>query len=200
LMVCKDNDTITAETGVVGGGDFRVLGDQVSFIAGSTKTGEISFTPGENATFYEVKMVFNYREEHNGNIVDKQVKWNLGSKSEEELISENNSKVDIFSFSFIQGSLFSLLETAIGGDTINVRRYFDTEPMEVTVSAGGEELYNYIQINAQAGGLSQSIPDYTNITGGYGVFSSRVMVTKLMKLSPRAQSDLYGKPWGFVQQ
>ena len=200
LMVCKDNDTITAETGVVGGGDFRVLGDQVSFIAGSTKTGEISFTPGENATFYEVKMVFNYREEHNGNIVDKQVKWNLGSKSEEELISENNSKVDIFSFSFIQGSLFSLLETAIGGDTINVRRYFDMEPMEVTVSAGGEELYNYIQINAQAGGLSQSIPDYTNITGGYGVFSSRVMVTKLMKLSPRAQSDLYGKPWGFVQQ
>lgn len=199
LMVFKGNDTITAETGVVGGTDFRILGDEVNFKAESDRTSEMSFTPGENAAFYEATMVFNYKEEHQGNVVEKEVRWSLGTKSEEELISENQ-RVEIFSFSYIQGSLFSILSDAIGGDTINVRRYFDTKPIEIIVSAGGEELYNYIQINAQGGGLLQSTPDYTNINGGYGVFSSRVMVSKLMKLSRQAQQDLYGKPWGFIQQ
>jgi hypothetical protein len=93
------------------------------------------------------------------------------------------------------------LERAIGSDTIGVTRYFDENPIEIVIAAGGEELYNYIQINSQAGGLSQSVPDYTNINGGYGVFSSRINKTRNAKISGRAASDLYGKTaWHFVQQ
>ena len=61
--------------------------------------------------------------------------------------------------------------------------------------------YNYVQINSQAGGLSQSVPDYTNVNGGYGVFSSRINKSRTAMISGRAASDLYGKTaWHFVQQ
>ena len=97
------------------------------------------------------------------------------------------------------------MEDAIGGDTVinanqpNVVRYFDDRPMKIFVSAGGDELYNYIQINSQTG-YAQTVPDYTNVNGGYGVFSSRINLIKEVAISSVTQSGLYGKPWGFVEQ
>ena len=199
LMINKGNDTITAETGVVGGDEFKVINSQVSFMVESTKTSKILFKPADNAVFYDMTMVFNYKEERNGVLTDKQVKWNFGSKSVDEL-NQDGYEEGFYFYPYIQGSLFSLLENAIGDDTYNVTRYFSSTPIDIIVSAGGEELYNYIQVNSQAGGLSQSVPDYTNLNGGYGVFSSRITVSKSVQLSARASTDLIGKPWGFMQE
>lgn len=198
LVVNKGNDTITSETGMVGGEDFRIATFQTSFISDPTDaTGKIAFTPADNAAFYDVKMFFNYKEKHGATEVSKQVKWDFGTKSINQLTYEYGTYVVTYSMN----SLFNLLEEAIGGDTIAVTRYFDREPFEIMIAAGGEELYNYIQINSQAGGLSQTIPDYTNIHGGYGVFSSRIHKSRLAMLSSRAATDLYGKrAWNFVEQ
>ena len=71
--------------------------------------------------------------------------------------------------------------------------------MEIIVSAGGDELYNYIQVNTQSG-FSQTVPDYTNVTGGFGVFSSRINLQRDAMLSSGAKRDLYGKrAWGFIE-
>lgn len=198
LVVYKGNDTITSETGVVGGENFKILTFQTSFISDSTtNTAKISFKPADNAAFYDVNMFFNYREKRGGTMENKQVKWDFGTKSIDELPYEDGAYV----VSYGMNSLFTLLEAAIGADTIGVTRYFDEEPIDIMIAAGGEELYNYIQINAQAGGLSQTVPDYTNVSGGYGVFSSRINKTRTAKLSGRAAGDLYGKrSWHFVQQ
>lgn len=198
LAVYKGNDTITSETGIVGGENFKILTWQTSFVSDSTtNSGKISFTPADNTTFYDVKMYFNYREKRGATEVNKQVKWDFGTKSVDELYYEDGYYVVPFGMN----SLFQLLEKAIGSDTTGVTRYFDENPIEIVIAAGGEELYNYIQINSQAGGLSQSVPDYTNINGGYGVFSSRINKTRNAKISGRAASDLYGKTaWHFVQQ
>ena len=199
LVINKENDTVTAETGVVGGDDFRVLNSQVSFVDGSTNKSKISFWPGDNAVFYDVKMVFNYKEERNGTLVNKQVKWDLGAHSVDEL-NEHNYESGSYFISYTQNSLYTLLEYVIGNEADNVVRYFSSTPIDIMVSAGGEELYNYIQVNSQAGGLSQSVPDYTNVSGGYGVFSSRVSVVKSVALSSKATTDLLGRPWGFRQE
>jgi hypothetical protein len=42
--------------------------------------------------------------------------------------------------------------------------------------------------------------DYTNINGGYGVFSSRINLIKEVGISASTQTDLYGKPWGFREE
>ena len=199
LFVVKANDTITSETGIVGGNNYRIITNQATFmVEDNSNPAKITFTPAENAAFYDVKMVFNYKEKHGQTIEDKQVKWNFGSKSINDLASTYEDGHYYVSYSV--NSLFNLLSDAIGGDTINVTRYFDAKPIDIMIAAGGEELYNYIQVNSQAGGLSQSVPDYTNVNGGYGVFSSRINIVKNIMLSPRAQSDLYGMPWGFTQQ
>ena len=198
LVVYKGNDTITSETSIVGGENFKILTFQTSFISDSTSnTAKISFKPADNAAFYDVKMFFNYKEKRGSTMENKQVKWDFGTKSIDELSYEDGTYV----VSYGMNSLFQLLEEAIGSDTIGVTRYFDEEPIDIVIAAGGDELYNYIQINAQAGGLSQTVPDYTNVSGGYGVFSSRINKSRTAKLSSRAAGDLYGKrSWHFVQQ
>lgn len=198
LVVYKGNDTITSETSIVGGENFKILTFQTSFISDSTSnTAKISFKPADNAAFYDVKMFFNYKEKHGSTMENKQVKWDFSTKSIDELSYEDGTYV----VSYGMNSLFQLLEKAIGSDTIGVTRYFDEKPIEIVIAAGGEELYNYVQINSQAGGLSQSVPDYTNVNGGYGVFSSRINKSRTAMISGRAASDLYGKTaWHFVQQ
>ena len=134
-------------------------------------------------------------------MVDKQVSYSFGAKSIDELNTEDGS----YFFSYNNNVLFRLLESAIGGDTVfdvnhpNVERSFDPKPIQIQLSAGADELYNYIQVNSQSSFL-QTVPDYTNVSGGFGVFSSRINLTKEVGISSIAQTDLYGKEsWGFVQ-
>lgn len=203
LFVFKDNDTISAETGIVGGDDFKIATYSLHFEAQpSDKFGKIKFTAADNAVFYNMEFVFTYHESINGGpMVDKQVSYICGSKSIEELSTENS----LFFFTYSNNILFNLLENAIGADTVmdinhpNVVRSFDKYPIQIKLSAGGDELYNYIQVNTPSG-FSQSVPDYTNVTGGYGVFSSRINLTKEVSISSVTQVGLYSKPWGFVQQ
>lgn len=203
LLVFKDNDTISAETGIVGGEDFKIATYSLHFEAKpSDKLGKIKFTAADNAVFYDMEFVFNYHESINGGpMVDKQVSYSCGSRNVEELGSENS----LFYYTYGNNVLFNLLENAIGADTVmdanhpNVVRYFDEKPIQIKLSAGADELYNYIQVNSQTG-FSQTIPDYTNVSGGYGVFSSRINLMKEVSISSGTQIDLYGKPWGFVQQ
>ncbi len=202
LEIDKGNDTVTSETGVVGGSDFRILTNLASFSSNpSDNMSKIAFKPADNAVFYDVKMVFHYREKHGDVEEKKQVLWNFGSKSIDELYYEDG----YYYVTYSVNSLFNLLTEAIGGDTVvnpshpHVQRYFDERPIEIMVAAGGDELYNYIQVNAVSG-YSQTVPDYTNVNGGYGVFSSRINLKTQTKISGRAQSDLYEKPWGFTQQ
>jgi hypothetical protein len=204
IFVYKDNDTITSETNIVGGDGFKIITENLGFMAEENdNSGKIKFTLADNAVFYDAKMVFYYKESVNGGpLTDKQVSYSFGVKIIEDLGQENER---IYYVSYGMNTLFNLLEDAIGGDTVinenhpNVFRYFDEKPMKIFLSAGGDELYNYIQINSQTG-YAQTIPDYTNINGGYGVLSSRINKIKEVSISATTQRDLYGKPWGFVQQ
>ena len=203
LFVFKDNDTISAETGLVGGNDFKIATYSLHFTAEQTDNiGKIKFTAADNAVYYDMEFIFSYHESHNGGpTVDKQVSYSFGAKSIEGLNTENS----LYYFTYNNNILFNLLESAIGADTIydvnhpNVERWFDKYPILIKLSAGGDELYNYIQVNSQSG-FSQTVPDYTNVSGGFGVFSSRINITQNIQISQGTQIDLYGKPWGFVQQ
>lgn len=204
LIVFKGNDTISAETGIVGGEDFKIINSSLHFASEPTdKSSKIKFTAADNAVFYNLEFVFNYHESLNdGPMVDKQVSYSCGSKDIDGLSSENG----VFFFSYNNNILFNLLKESIGADTVydanhpNVVRYFDKHPIQIKLSAGADELYNYIQVNSQSGFL-QTVPDYTNVKGGYGVFSSRINLIKEAGISSGTQTDLYGKTsWGFVQQ
>jgi hypothetical protein len=195
IVVAKDNDTISAETGIVGGENFSIYTQAVTFNPEpGNKTGKVMFKPAENAAMYEVKMVFNFKEKRPGqDTVRRQVSWSLGQKSVSELTTENM----VYVISYGQGLLFSMLRDAIGDDTHNVDRFIDN--FVIQLAAGGEELFNYIQVNSPSEGISQTIPDYTNINGGYGVFSSRINLEKRVIMTSSTILSLYGMDWGFKQ-
>lgn len=193
LVVNKDNDTVSGETGIVGGTDFRIVTQVLTFLPDDNSESRITFIPADNAVFYEMSIRFNYREARHGDIVQKSVSYNLGSGDLESL-QEGNS----YFFTYPKSLLFNMLGAAIGGDTIGVVRYPDK--CIVSLAAGGEEMYNFIQVNNNGGGYSQTVPDYTNINGGYGVFSSRLTLkADNIKLSAPTLKKLYGR-WGFVQE
>lgn len=203
LMVHKGNDTITAKTGLVGGEDFKITTYSLHFrSAPSVNSSKIMFVPAENAVFYDLEFVFTYHESHNGGpMVDKQVRYSCGTKSIDDMSTENGQ----YFFTYGENILFGLLKEAIGADTVydinhpNVERSFDIKPFQIKLSAGADELYNYIQVNSQSG-FTQAVPDYTNVSGGYGVFSSRINLIQEAGISAGAQKDLYNKEaWGFVQ-
>lgn len=199
LEVVRGNDTISGETGVVGGDNFKITNSQVSFVAEETdKTGKITFFPADNAAVYDLEFRFTYKEiRQGGGVTEKTLHHSFGMKTLDDMGNENG----VYFVTYSQNLLFNMLRNAIGGDTLHVSRTFDAEQsFVISLAAAGDDLYNYIQINQGAGGLSQNIPDYTNINGGYGVFSSRINKEKTAKLSARTQTDLIGMPWGFTQE
>lgn len=202
LRILKSNDTVTSETAMVGGEDFRILTAQASFMDVENRKAEFNFIPADNAAVYYLKIRFNYHEIKGGHETKKSVSYEFPSMRTDDLIIDGG-KVTV---DYPQILLFNLLRDAIGSDTIHnpnnpeLERYFDETPLDIMIAAGGDELFNYIQVNSVSG-YSQTVPDYTNVNGGYGVFSSRINLIKSVPLNHRAMTDIYAKDsWGFKQQ
>ena len=202
-VITPDNDTVTGETTIVGG-DIAIGQSQVYFQAGSTDAvSELIFSSTEEAVLYEIGMQFSYREGHPGQpLENKELYWSYGAKvlgAYEKVENTDN----LYRLSYSVNTLFNLLEKAIGNDTVwnenhpNVIRYFDA--MTVFIAAAGEDFnnfYQYLQASQNGVGLSS---DYSNITGGVGLFSSRIFVRQKVNISPKTKYDLFNKPWGFVE-
>lgn len=194
LRVCRDNDTITSEIGLLGSRNFQLLSDKVYFRSKSAKTRKIVITPEDNEAIYQFDMQFNFKEFRGGHdTIKKEVHWSLGTFS----VMDMNYEDGVYSVTYPENSLFKILSIAIGDDILNVERFLDS--FVITISVYGKELHDYIQMNMPSNGFSQSVADYsyTNIHGGYGVFSSRYELKNTVLLSSLAQTDLLLMPWGF---
>lgn len=202
-IVTPDYDTVTSETGIVGGDIF--IGNAVGFQSKpSSALSRLLFSSTEEAMLYEIAMEFNYLEGHPGQpLVKKKVSWSYGARpltAYEKVEGTDNFYRHYYSVN----TLFNLLDYAIGSDTIwdenhpNVVRYI--EDFVVFIAAAGEDFNNtYQTLQTMQNGLSLS-SGYSNIQGGYGVFSSRILVEKVARLTSTTKLDLFRKPWGFQEQ
>ena len=208
LMVIKpDGDTLTALTGLVGNEEFEIITNGFSFEEQETDAmNKIMFRADGVAALYEVSLQFNYREQLEGHQMRcKNVNRSFGVRTIDEFQKVEGSENAYF-LGFSANWLFNALANAIGGDTVidanhpNVVRYFDN--LEVSINAAGEDLYYfYLVTQSNQNNLAGFISDYSNITGGQGLFSSRTQIKKNCRLSSRTLRSLYGKSsWGFVEQ
>lgn len=195
LEIKKGNDTVSSETGIVGGESFKIITSNVDFDPNqSSQPAKIKFVLARNAAVYEFVMEFNYQEKlPNQPLTDKKIKWSLGRYDVDKLSEENNA----YFVPYNRETFWVRLADAIGGDTLNAVRYVGD--FNLYIAAGGSELNNYIEVNTPSSSISQTLPDYTNITGGYGVFSSRVNISRTMSMSNKTRTALVGKTsWGFI--
>ncbi len=189
LLIYKPNDTVSSEISLIGGTSFQITAPMVFFRAENAGKRELRFTPDDNDAVYQVTMQFNYKELKPGqDTVYKNVNWSMGPYSTYELGKEGEELY----FTYREDVLFELLSAAIGGDILNVERFY--ENFVVSMYAYGKELDEYIQINTDASGIDYY---YTNIHGGVGILSSCHTIQKYVDISSRTKIDLLSMPWGF---
>lgn len=205
VIIKPDGDTVTAITTPLGG-DFAIINTGISFQSEPTEAlSDLRFRAIEDAPVYEVGMRFNYWEQHLGQPMEhKFVSWSYGVRPLSGYEYADFSG-NVYMLHYSPNRLFNQLSNAIGNDTVwdtnhpNVIRYVDN--FVVSMSAGGKELFEYLETTGVAeNGIVPPVTTYSNINGGYGLFSSRCKTAKQTRLSYRTLLDLYNKPWGFVEQ
>lgn len=182
----KTGVTCSANTSVV---------DNMQPIYPDTSTKKISFTKnqkfpvtwntGKGAKFYDYTIRIHYSE------FDDATGKKLGSKTLDWPIfkykttpTAGNKEMSVL----LDGTeFFNFMADHI---TVNPNIYRTFDDLQFIVAAGGEEIYNYIQVNTPSIGIVQKVPEYTNIKNGYGIFSSRASTTLTMTLADKSFETL----------
>jgi hypothetical protein len=189
LLVDRGDTILSAETDMAGGYGFNINTAGMSF-SGESGT-PIKWYPCPNASIYEVVLKFNYLELHGFDSVPQSIEWSLGTYPETSLELDHNMYV----VSHKSEAFYTKLAEKLQGDTIGVTRLVANPAICISIAAGNEELYNFISVNAPSSSIVQSIPEYTNVKGGYGVFASRTLKEKKVRFN-----SIYDiTKWGFRQ-
>jgi len=175
LNIKKDDETITANTGLVG--NFSIIKPNSRFAFSQDLDGVIEWYSAKNGIEHEVTLSFYYLEYLSGypDTIRKSFSWNVGSKK-----AKDESGSDKLELTYSGARFYSLLVNEVE-PIPNVERWADS--VYITIAAGSQELTTYLDINSGAGSLLEEIPQYTNISGGSGIFASRHTIVKPVRLS-----------------
>ncbi len=129
----------------------------------------IRFSKGTGA-IYDVKLLFRYREFTAAGSEVKELRWNLGEVIASEVVSPNVSVI-------ANGETFyDFLGNNIPENPDVTRR--QVENVEIVVTGGSSDLLTYILVNQPSSSIAQNKPEFTNLAGAMGIFSSRTTVTQ----------------------
>ena len=168
------SDTITSETNLVHS-FYAFYPTKTGLHIDYTDTSKITYMchTAVNGKLYELWLHFNYWEINiaSGDSVMKTIKWQIFENIESDNINGSGN----ISYSLSRNSFFNFLLSEIESDP-NVNRIFSS--LDFYWYAGGIEIYDqYLNILANLGINEEYIsPEYTNINGGLGLFSSRYIL------------------------
>ncbi len=124
----------------------------------------IRFSKG-NAAVFNVTFKFRYKETKDSGSEIKEITWNVDDVTAADAPT---SEVVVFA----RGETFyELLRNRIPVDNDVLRR--EVENIEILVTAGTEDLNTYILVNQPSSSITQNKPEFSNVEGGMGIFSSR---------------------------
>ena len=150
------------------------------------KTTEIRWKyDNKNTFFFDAFLIFHYQEFIGGEWEDKSFAWKVASN---EVADENA----IFHSVKIPGEEFYLNVAGNIDGSVDLPRRFRF--IEVKVIAGGESFYDYIKVNQANTGITgaQVIPNFTNMSEGFGLFASRHTVMQSHFLDFASRDSLKG--------
>ena len=197
LQIDRGDTIITSFTNMVGGNTFAITPSQLDVTA-AAQNSFIKVHPCPNAAIYELKLKFYFTElTPSLDSTQRCMTMTLGMFPLADLETTNGS----LNVPYQPSSFIPSLASFLGNDTLkNVERLISEPSLVLSVAAGGEELYNFIAVNGPSNSIVQNIPEYTNVNGGYGVFSSRTLLQKKLRLSAQSLTDITGREnWRFRQ-
>jgi hypothetical protein len=182
---------VTAETAVLEDLAPRATSPSSPINMDYTRQVNFSWSAGVNARIFDVRLQIYYREslpENSSEFVMRQVEWVL----DDELGREGDLERVTFSFPGEEFYVFLSQNIPVRDDVIRIFDHLDFE-----IIAAGQELVDLLRVsNANLGITSfQSVPVYSNLSEGRGIFSSRAIASRrgLTLNSPSLDSLRNGK-------
>lgn len=149
----------------------------------------VKWYSGVNGRLYQVVIRFNYWETNIDSIgVDSslhKVDWNLGSFNSVGLDGNEELSTNYSGEAFYRYLKEKILQE---GDVI---RHVAVPNVEFIFTVAADELYTYMEVNKPTSGIVQEKPEYTNISNGIGIFSSRYEITVKLPMHPVSLDSLY---------
>lgn len=169
LKRTEQSDLVTAETIILPAPVLRNPSAGTDLLFRSTSDFTFSWTDIPDAGIYDLQMRFNYREKspETGNLfVPLSVKWTIAQGIVDPVGTATPSHK-------MPGSEFYNSVSANIDVDPDATRIF--ESIDIIVWCGGKELQTYQTITLANTGITstQEIPEYTNLSEGKGIFTSR---------------------------
>lgn len=131
----------------------------------------------DQALFYDVFMKIKYEEQNPADPsewIEKELLWTL-DQTIERPVSAGNQLAPSISFIMPGIKFYEFIAQNIDGSVETLRNF---RGIDIIVNAGGENLFNYIDVGSANTGITsnQIINNFTNLSEGLGVFSSKSTV------------------------
>lgn len=129
----------------------------------------IRFNSVPGARDYDLVMRFHYADSLNtGALVPKFVDFNFPTVSTADL-----SGGEQLALTFTSGEFYSVLVSKLNADEPSNLLFRKILKVDFIVYAGAQDFVDFLKISAPSTSVAQDKPVYSNIEGGFGIFSSR---------------------------
>jgi len=186
LKVEVNNKEITAVTNLVNNFSISKPSAGSQFIQFRKDTdGEVEWSSANFGKRYEVVIRFKYKEVlfNSPDTVYKYVDWGMGTKKSVSDIGGEELKIAYSNngfYTFIADQIPYKQDPALEA---NVKERY-TNNVDFIIAVAAEDLNTYMEVNEPSNSIVQERPDYTNITSGIGIFSSRFRNMRTKKIHP----------------
>ncbi len=185
LRINVNNREITAQTPLVRNFTIDKPSPGTKFIQFKPGTsGEVAWVSAKNGKRYEVVIRFNYKELFSGSpdTVFRYIDWAMGTRK-----SINTNGGEEMSIGYSNDGFYTLLGNKVpysdpAKESSVTARFTNT--VDVFVAVAADELNTYMEVNEPSNSIVQERPEYTNISGGIGIFSSRFRNSRNKKVHP----------------
>lgn len=202
LTIVFPDRTLSTYANLVGSDSFGPKTPAVNF----SQTGfglrlPFYFRPALNGTIYRFDFSFTFHEQRtpNSDTIPRTMTWHLGTYYESELV--NHAGGDDYVFYYRPENFFGRLEEFIGADTAvpGLKRLLTDYPFTITMTAGGDNLRQYLYYISLVNPSSPNDSGFSMITGARGVFSSKMTKTDYLRWAGTTLPELLEEDkWGFV--
>lgn len=127
---------------------------------------QVKWYSGKNAKLYQMVIRLNYKDSTTSGNIQKTLDWVFPEQKTQGLAGGELMKNDFIGQGFLQFTGNQLDDyTGLLGRIPGI--------VDIIIVAGGDDLNTFIEVNKPSTSIVQEKPEFTNITNGLGVFSSR---------------------------
>jgi hypothetical protein len=126
----------------------------------------VEWASSKNGRLYELTIRFHYTDSTASGMTPKYVDWEFNPLTTNDL-----GGGDAMGVSFEGVQFLKFIGSQIPEDPAVLKRFPGN--VELMVTGGADDLNTFIEVNKPSTGLIQERPEFSNITNGLGIFSSR---------------------------